>query len=304
MIRILIFLFLGLGLSACQPQPDNTNKPSTTTDVSAPLRASVVYGEDDRLDIYQVENENLLRVASSTVALMPKDSVQDLGNGTVKIKSVNFGQRYQLCESEPFREQETAAFCSGFLVGPNKIVTAGHCMTNANCPNTKFVFNFAVRNRGELPRTLSTDDVYSCKNVIKTQNLRADYGPDFAVIELDRDVVGHEPLAVRSEGQINVGEPLVVIGHPSGLPTKVAGGANVRDNSPAAYFVANLDTYGGNSGSAVFNGDTGVIEGILVRGEVDYVTKSGQNCRVSNVCADDKCMGEHVTKIEFAKPYF
>lgn len=36
---------------------------------------------------------------------------------------------------------------------------------------------------------------------------------------------------------------------PAGLPTKIAGGATMRDASPNGYYVANLDTYGGNSGS-------------------------------------------------------
>lgn len=59
--------------------------------------------------------------------------------------------------------------------------------------------------------------------------------------------------------------------------------------------MANLDTYGGNSGSAVFNDRTGEVEGILVRGEVDYTYKG--NCMVSNVCTDSGCRGEDVTYI-------
>jgi hypothetical protein len=69
----------------------------------------------------------------------------------------------------------------------------------------------------------------------------------------------------------------------------------VRDASKPGFFVANLDTYGGNSGSAVFNAATGLVEGILVRGEQDYVQKG--DCRVSNVCPADGCRGEDVTKI-------
>ncbi|MEI8190645.1 MAG: hypothetical protein WCI75_13115 [candidate division NC10 bacterium] len=69
----------------------------------------------------------------------------------------------------------------------------------------------------------------------------------------------------------------------------------MRDASPNGYFVANLDTYGGNSGSAVFSATTGLVEGILVRGENDYVWKGG--CRVSNRCPADGCRGEDVTKV-------
>src|SRR5690606_7248906 len=125
-------------------------------------------------------------------------------------------------------------------------------------------------------------------------------GADYAVIELDRDVVGHTPLKIRRTGSVSVGDELVVIGHPAGLPVKVAGGANVRQLQQD-YFVANLDTFGGNSGSAVFNLSTGEVEGILVRGEVDFVTRNG--CRISNTCADAGCRGEDVTSIDAALRY-
>ena len=73
------------------------------------------------------------------------------------------------------------------------------------------------------------------------------------------------------------------------------GDSEVRTVDKSGYFVANLDTYGGNSGSAVFNTDTGLVEGILVRGENDFVYSNG--CRVSNVCPAPGCRGEDVTKI-------
>jgi len=123
---------------------------------------------------------------------------------------------------------------------------------------------------------------------------------DFAVVELDRPVTNRTPLTLRQQGQIDVGQGIFVIGHPAGLPTKVAGGASVRSQGNG-YFVANLDTYGGNSGSAVFNKSNGQIEGILVRGEMDFIYKNG--CRVSNVCQNDSCRGEDVTKILEALPY-
>ncbi|MBU0985072.1 MAG: hypothetical protein KKA42_14455, partial [candidate division Zixibacteria bacterium] len=46
------------------------------------------------------------------------------------------------------------------------------------------------------------------------------------------------------------------------------------------WFQANLDTYGGNSGSMVVNTGTWVIEGILVRGAPDFV--NGGGCTESN----------------------
>jgi V8-like Glu-specific endopeptidase len=120
---------------------------------------------------------------------------------------------------------------------------------------------------------------------------------DYALIRLDRKVVGRTPLKYRKSGKIAEGQEIVVIGHPTGLPTKVAGGANVRENHRDVFFNANLDTFGGNSGSAVFNADTGEVEGILVRGEQDYEYDWSKGCRVVYKCTDDGCRGEDVTRI-------
>lgn len=39
-------------------------------------------------------------------------------------------------------------------------------------------------------------------------------------------------------------------------------GFRMRNNSPASHFVANLDAYGGNSGSPVFSGKSYELEGL------------------------------------------
>ena len=116
-----------------------------------------------------------------------------------------------------------------------------------------------------------------------------------------RPAIGHRPGREQAV-EPQIGDPLVVIGHPAGLPLKVADGANVRSiGLSGQHFVANLDTYGGNSGSAVLNGVTGDVEGILVRGEMDFIYQNG--CRVSNRCLNDSCRGEDVTLFERVIPY-
>ena len=50
---------------------------------------------------------------------------------------------------------------------------------------------------------------------------------------------------------------------------------------------------------------TGLIEGVLVRGETDFTYRSGggQFCRISYRCANDACRGEDVTKISAASAF-
>lgn len=255
----------------------------------------VIYGADDRLDYFQAAPD-MRRLADSVVSLWKGSQVTQAADGkSFLLATANYGSTMNLCPEEPFREQPLGAFCSGSLVGKNLVMTAGHCIKNADdCANTRFVFGFALKAAGEQPSTAQAADVYSCKNIIK-QNLPPGLGADYALVELDRPAEGKTPLALSRGTSLKKGDGVFVIGHPSGLPAKVAGGATVRDPSPSGYFVANLDTYGGNSGSAVFNAQTRMIEGILVRGDNDFVYKD--SCRVSNVVPADGGRGEDVTKI-------
>ncbi|MBI5625382.1 MAG: trypsin-like peptidase domain-containing protein [Elusimicrobia bacterium] len=253
----------------------------------------VIYGDDDRLDIYQVSNAKLLKMADSTVALFEGSNVKVEGDKAL-LTTRSYGQGMSLCKEEPFYEQRNGAFCSGSLVGPDLLMTAGHCVeTEYACKDAKFVFGFNIKKKGANPDSVPAAEVYGCAKLIG--RAQVDDGADWALVQLDRRVLNHAPLKLNRTGKIADKTPLIVIGHPAGLPTKVAGGATVRDASPEGYFVANLDTYGGNSGSAVFNAGTGLVEGILVRGENDYVWKG--SCRVSNKCPADGCRGEDVTKI-------
>lgn len=264
--------------------------------VSAQAFASgekVVYGEDGRKDVYESTNALHVKLAESTAAMIPAPSLRT-SNETVQISGQTLAQR-GMCAKERFSDQRTTAMCSGFLVAPNLLVTAGHCIrSQSDCNANKWVFGYKMDNAGTLA-TVAPKDVYSCKKVISTI-LEGGAGNDYAIIELDRAVEGRAPLKVRKTGKVAVGTEIVVIGHPSGLPTKITDGAKVRKLS-SQYFVANLDTYGGNSGSAVFDAKTGVVEGILVRGETDYVMDSQESCRVTNFCPENGCRGEDVTFI-------
>lgn len=262
----------------------------------------VIYGDDDRKDVYDQSNSQMMvELARSTAALVKSGSLtpDSSAPGFQKLPTKSFGTAYNLCASEPFKDQPNPAFCSGFLVAENILVTAGHCVeSQSDCSATSFVFGFSYETENQNVTRIPNENVYRCKRLI-AQTLNGADDSDYAVIELDRVVTDRTPVKYRSEGKIETSDHLTVIGHPAGLPTKISGGAGVRSNQQSAYFVANLDTYGGNSGSAVFNTDTGEVEGILVRGENDFVDRGG--CRVSNQCTNEGCRGEDVTRAtEFA----
>lgn len=267
----------------------------TTTSAFADF--NVIYGKDNRKDIFEVTNPMHLKLADSTVALIRSSDITQSSSGLIKINAQSFQDTMGVCRKERFSEQPSGGFCSGSLIGPNLILTAGHCITAMrDCQSTRFVFGYHVSQKGRYPSEVSSEDVVGCKNII--YRIQESTGADFAIIETDRTITKHEPLKLANRSrnnEMNEGDRLLMIGHPAGLPTKVEDGAKVRDASPNGFLVANTDSYGGNSGSAVFNLTTGEIEGVLVRGEDDYVYQNG--CYVSNVCAEDDCRGEDITKI-------
>ncbi len=269
--------------------------------------AKGIYGEDGRQDYFEAAPK-LQALADSSVALIEKSDTRDAFNWLglaaprTHLRGKTYGRQAELCKEERFYKQKMSAFCSGSLVGPDLILTAGHCVTDeTSCAGTEFVFGFSIKEKGaKTPKNIAKSEVYGCKRLItRTQEAR---GADFALVQLDRPVVGHKPLKLnRSKDLIARGTSLVIIGHPMGLPTKITVGAHVWDPNQNGYFTSDADTYGGNSGSPVLNATTGLIEGILVRGGKDFQVDWNSGCSRSYVCnsssATETCRGEDITKI-------
>lgn len=266
----------------------------TTSVFATDKGLDVIYGEDNRKDVFESTDSALVELSKSTAAMISSTNLKT-ANGEVTISGGTLQSR-GICAKERFSQQISAANCSGFLVAPNILVTAGHCIkTQADCNAYKWVFDYKVDHAEQGAVNVQASDVYSCKKII-SRSLDQISKDDYAVIELDRKATDRRPLALRKKGKITKGTSVAVIGHPTGLPTKITDGAKVRSLA-GKFFVANLDTYGGNSGSAVFNVKTSEVEGILVRGENDYVYDSALGCQVSFKCSNDGCRGEDVTYI-------
>lgn len=255
----------------------------------------VIYGDDNRVDVVDSTNSMFVELAHSTAAMIPNPLVSRHNNGEIELAGKSLESR-GMCSTERFASQTTAARCSGFLVGEDLLVTAGHCIRNQNdCNTNSWVFDYKVANESDSKVMVMKDNVYKCSKIISRDLTRSTLD-DYALIQLDRKVLDRRILETRKSGKVAKGDKLVVIGHPSGLPTKIADGATVR-SLKGKYFQADLDTYGGNSGSAVFNATTGIVEGILVRGETDYIPAPGKSCRISNVLPQNGGRGEDVTYI-------
>jgi V8-like Glu-specific endopeptidase len=263
-----------------------------------------VYGVDNRTDVYAHDNATMrLRAEQSTVALMRPHAINTSNPDNITFNGGTLQQRENLCTGQRFLDDPAPARCSGTLIGGDLVLTAGHCIEDAaDCANTRFVFRFYRASASTLA-TITTDDIFSCSQIVVRRAPPAnESGLDYAIVRLDRTATPRfVPAPVRrGNTALPTGQGLAVIGSGSGVPFKIDSGGSVRDARTAEldFFVANTDTFGGNSGSGVYESTNNTVAGILVRGATDYVFNG--NCRVVNTCSEAGCSGESITYVHNA----
>ncbi len=257
---------------------------------------AVVYGSDDRQDVYAHSDATMrARALQSTVALVSASDVDASNPSNVRLAGATLGQSEGLCAGQRFASDPTAAFCSGTLIDDDLVLTAGHCITTlTECRSTKLVFKYARRSATAL-EPITSADVFSCASIVARAETSTSQGEvDYAIIRLDRSAAPRfTPAPVRSTTTpLITGRHVGVIGCGSGVPFKIDTGGSVRDPGNGASFEATTDTFGGNSGSGVYDLETFSVAGILVQGDTDYVRRG--SCNVVNVCAESGCSGETI----------
>ncbi len=263
-------------------------------------RDKVIYGKDDRQNISSYPNAEIKEIADSVAALVdPENLTLELNGQFYKLANIKLKDQENFCKETRFLNQLAISDCTGFLVAPDVLLTAGHCMTiYGTCKRFKWIFDYKQKNLVSNSKNLiPAKNVYSCKKILD-YTLNTENQNDYAIIKLDRPVKDRSPLRIRRKSStIEDNSSIFVLGHPSGLPLKVSDNAKVIDNLNPIFFNTNLDTFAGNSGSPVFNQQTLEVEGILVRGEADFVFDDLLGCYKNKVCHKNECSGESVTRI-------
>lgn len=244
---------------------------------AASVDQRIIYGSDDRIEASQAHDPVAVRAAACSAALIDASRLDLSDANAVKISAPTLSARFGLCSGERFEQQITAASCSATLIAPDLVLTAGHCVTATSCGSLRVVFGYQVAADGSLA-PVSAEQVHACSAIV-ARTFASDV--DYAVVRLDRPVRAELPPLKVGKLPLAQGRPLLIAGNPSGLPLKVTGGAQVTDGRAATrdFFVSDLDSFPGNSGSGVFAADTGELLGVLARGpNPGYEQRPGESC--------------------------
>jgi len=263
---------------------------------------------------------------NSAVALvLPALHVLPQKDGTLQLQTFTMDESWNLCSSEPLtKEPPLTTACTGFLIAPDVLVTAGHCMVtrgevkndkNAYCDTFVFLFNYAYGSDQKVT-PIKAEQLVGCKKIIYASNFsstdlntgKTSFGKDIAYVQLDR-AMPFKPLKV-AEKSVTVDKftpsTITMLGHPMGMPMVKTWGTALEHNGE--YLRAVISSFPANSGSAVKNNENEVI-GLLVRGYPDsFVEQFDHKCSIHNRCDAnaEKCtvddpvekIGEHVQLID------
>ena len=238
-----------------------------------------IYGQDDRGLVDKKSTPKIAELSKSIALIISKDVVEKkFFYSQINAKLLSDTDGINLCLDETFAKHHTVNSCTGFLIGEDLVASAGHCfMSASDCTGKLIAFNVQSKNEIEAGYSVLNQNIYECSEIISSV-FDADGFQDYAVIRLKKKVFGAKPLKLRSTGSITTNDQVFMIGHPMGLPLVSTNKALVNDISNSHFFKATLDSFEGNSGSPVFNSKTFEVEGILVRGEEDFLQDQSLQC--------------------------
>lgn len=264
---------------------------------SSSLSQAAIFGIDDRFSILPTHSQNTLARATAVGVLSSMIEPTEGDPSTYILTTSKLSD--MLCTNQKFYKMPSVDYaCSGFLIAPDILVTAGHCSVNVGetknetemyCDAYGWLFDYQLQTNGQVQtEKIPADRYYKCKEIIYAINdTKNDITYDYAVIRLDRPVVGRTPLTV-SDMNSTIGERVSMIGYPMGAPVTYAQNAKITALNPIGdSFITNLDAFDGNSGSAVLNSKNEVI-GLLIAGTpesfISTTAAGGGVCYKYNTC--------------------
>jgi hypothetical protein len=252
------------------------------------VSGEVVYGTDDRVDYFDLTDDAARTVLSRSMVALVSNETIEATNGDLS-KAPSWGESDNLCPGEPFASQPAAAFCSGILVDWDLVLTADHCTRLYALSDVKVVFDYYEAAPGQL--AVTPRSIYSIAEIVNEELDDEATVPrlDYAWLRLSEPVAPpRQPVSLYATAPpLQVGDPVISVGTPGGVPLKWDAGGTVEDTRSQYedYFVTDSDNSAGSSGGGAFDASL-ALAGITARGGTDFMA-SAAGCNTTVDEPDD-----------------
>lgn len=274
-VQIIVSILCLLSITTGIAQDKEVKLPAEYPFAAPGSESRGVFGEDGREEVNDVSG--ITHYTNATAVMIPKKNVDGdkvYGYSLRQSLSMQFNvDRFD--QNVKYLDQPTVGNCTGFLVAPEIIVTAGHCINSMDDANQWYwLFDYTNSMQWNLEGNyinIDRNNLYETSEILgsKLEGEEDDELEDYAVLRLDRVVTNRQPYRIRTSGDTSVSSNVYTIGAPTGLPLKISLDSEVIDEGNDYWFKTDIDAFPGNSGGPVFD-PNGFIEGILVRGAVEY----------------------------------
>lgn len=246
------------------------------------------YGEDGRKDFFEISDAQTKKLAEAMLYRVDK---HELRGWTFQRYWKIITKKLEdkgICKNEKFSNQDTIRLgCSAVLIGKNKVLTGGNCISDHTCRNDLYYWTFGYYKKSKEQNfsELHKKNFYKCKEIVK-RVYNPNSGTSFTIFTLKKDVKDVEPVKI-SKKELTKEDELIMMGHPTGLPLKIADGAFAIDQDEN-FFIANSDIRGETIGTIAFNKKTKELVGLMIYGTYNYEYSYENYCKEAAQSEDNQ----------------
>lgn len=251
-------------------------------------------------DVSKFKNSSAVMIPNKFLELREDGMTAIKNDGVTKLSQHPDLGGIPLCEENHFGNLPYIANCTGFLIAPNILVTAGQCYLSDNsCSDFNWVFDYDPKG------LISSKNIYSCKKVLhQSVSIEiSDSSDQFAIIELDREVEDRSFIPLGKIQTPMDGDEVLAVGNFFSVTPQTSKISKSLIELGKGHFSSDLDKWNFSPGALVIDSKEGNLLGLLVRSEGGFKFNKEIMCMDFKTCDYEwDCPGSVITSLSGIEP--